>query len=159
VRPAESPTRDAAAYPERTGIRCKHMTTGEAISPEIYVHHMLLNNRWHAEERDGQPHTRSVEEHNRDVEIEQSAMVYVWREGTSAWEFVLSAIRAASDDDRALSLIGVGLLGSLIIHHGEVLMDDIERQAANNTALRIALRSVWSYGPVQERIDRILGGA
>ena len=51
--------------------------------------------------------------------------------------------RPAAGEDDVLRYIGAGDLESLIVWHGEELIDEIESKAPTNRSLRVALSNVW----------------
>jgi hypothetical protein len=126
------------------------------MSAQIYVdaHRAML--RRHVEEQSGRPHQRSPAEHDHDYEVTVSAILYVLRVGLEAWPFLLDAIAIAAGDDELLQYLGAGDLESLILRHGDELIDEIETRAPHDRALRVALSNVWGFGPVEDRIVKLL---
>jgi hypothetical protein len=77
-------------------------------------------------------------------------------DGPRAWRFLLRAIAAADGDEQTLMLIGIGDLKSLLIHHGDEVIDAVESEAPHNPSLRQALKSVRMVGEMRERISRLV---
>jgi hypothetical protein len=132
------------------------MTKPFGISAETYVRHMLFSLQRTIEDGTGLPHTRSDEEHAHDQDIVCAVMFHVMHNGVDAWPFLLEAIAVAANDDEALRCLGAGDLESLILWHGDELIDEIEERAVTSRPLRVALSNVWGWGPVEDRIERLL---
>jgi hypothetical protein len=126
------------------------------VDVDMYVGALRRDVRWLIEEETGVPHTQSEQDHARDKDVVIAVMITTQRKGTAAWPFIVSAIEAASDDDEALGYIGAGDLESLIMWHGDELIDEIETRAPENGALRVALANVWGCGAAEERIANLL---
>src|SRR5712691_5417611 len=126
------------------------------MSVERFVTALRHDVRWSIEEAAGRPHDRTAEQHARDKDIVLAVMMWVHRTGVEAWPFIVSAIESASADVEVLSYIGAGDLETLIVWHGDELIDDIEKRAPFSRAMRVALANVWGSGAVEERIARLL---
>jgi hypothetical protein len=126
------------------------------ITPELYVQATSHKMRWFIEDETDLPHSRTLDEHEHDKGVVERIMVFVLLRGVEALPFILDAIQVAAGDDEVLRWIGAGDLESLFIHHGGEIIDELEAAARTNRPLRVALSNVWGFGPVEERIERLL---
>ena len=126
------------------------------VDVETYVGAVRRDVHWLIEEETDAPHSQSAGDHAHDKNVVIAVMGAIQWKGVEAWPFLLSAIEAASDDDEVLGYIGAGDLESLIMWHGEELIDEIEARAPQNRALRVALANVWGTGAPEKRIANLL---
>jgi len=125
------------------------------VDVDTYVGALRRDVRWLTEEESGAPHGQPEQQHaqDKDVVVVMSVLLH---KGAAAWPFVVSAIEAVADDDDVLRYIGAGDLESLVMWHGDELIDEIEMRAPESRALRVALSNVWGSGAAAERIAHLL---
>lgn len=75
----------------------------------------------------------------------------------AALDAILVLLRSAPDSD-SVSAVGIGPLEDLLHHHGEALVEDLERLARQEPAFGAALRAVWlERGCLPPEVERRLG--
>ncbi len=127
------------------------------MTPDDYVSAVRHVVAWHDEDEAGAVHSRTPERYARDRETTTVLWVHIHgADWLGVWQFIQATIDVATGEEDVLRYIGAGDLESLIMWHGDELIDEIESKAPTNRSLRVALSNVWGWGPIEDRIERLL---
>jgi hypothetical protein len=81
----------------------------------------------------------------------------VRRDPIGGWDVTRELVRKAESDE-ALAYVAAGPLEELLVNHGAVVIDLIERECLGNERLRLALSGVWldREDPIWERWYKLM---